>query len=70
MFSKLGTYISACRYETFTVSLFPALLAYILTEDVKGNTTATFSFVLTSVLVIHAGANLCNTYFDYKDKVI
>ena len=69
MLSKIGTYITASRCQTFTISLFPALLGYILTDEKRGNTTATFSFVVTAIMVLHAGANLCNTYFDFVDKV-
>lgn len=68
--SKIGSYLNATRYHTFTLSIFPALAGLLLSKPtLTGLELSIFCFMLTCILVVHAAANLCNTYFDFTDKV-
>ena len=68
--SKIPVYLKACRPWSFPLSMFPVLLGVICSEHkLVQKWQVVFGFAAASVLVIHAAANLCNTYWDYTLKV-
>lgn len=68
--SKIPVYFKACRPWSFPMSLFPILLGVICSEHkLVQKWQAVFGFAAAAVLVIHAAANLCNTYWDYTMKI-
>ena len=63
-------FIKAIRPWSFMLSIFPMIIAVLLVYMETGQfNKASLPFLIASVILIHAGANLCNTYYDFEDKV-
>ncbi len=58
--------IIATRPFTFTVTIFPILIVFLLSEDKN-----VFYLILTSIagVFLHAGINIFSDYFDFKNGV-
>jgi len=70
LLSKIPVYLKACRPWSFPMSVFPMLLGALCAEHkLIQKWQGVFGFAAAAVLVIHAAANLCNTYWDYTNKV-
>lgn len=63
----VGKYIRALRAPFFTASLFPMALGSIVAWKNTGNLDGVlFALTLIAGLLLHAGTNLLNDYFDHK----
>lgn len=69
--SKLGKFFRATRPFSLICSLFPIVAGYIIANEKRngGASLAILSFIATAILLVHAAANLLNTYFDFLAKV-
>ena len=65
--NKVKDYTLALRPWSFTAAIVPIMV----TAAVTGSDLSSISFVraLTMGITVQAGANLTNTYYDYKNKV-
>ena len=68
---SLRRWLIATRPWSFPASLVPVALAGAATHRLHGTDLMSLDFILVTLLILltHAAANLCNTYFDFKNGV-
>ena len=65
---KTKVWVAVCRPFSFTATIIPVLLGTVLAVNEGKRVNFYFlAAVLLGVLLLHAGTNLINDYYDYKN---
>lgn len=64
--SQIKSWIHALRLYSFTTTLLPMLMGFVLVPDVDWSLAL---LIMASVFITHAGTNMINDYYDYINGV-